>query len=99
LPAYCSGGGSTSKPYLALAPSIFSMSSGPGGGAIPPSNAGRPTSKKNRSMPAGVITTTILAISVPTFLKACGVPLGIKTTEPALATKVRSPPQELKLPL
>jgi hypothetical protein len=50
-------------------------------------------------MPAGVITTTILAISVPTFLKACGVPLGIKTTEPALATKVRSPPQELKLPL
>src|SRR5919112_5734067 len=89
--AYSSRGSGNSMPYFGAAASVRSISSGPNGGALPPSCAGRPASKKKFSIPAGVKNTSILAGAAPTFLKRCKVPLGMLTKEPALAMKVRSP--------
>jgi hypothetical protein len=89
--AYFPKGSGNPMPYFGAAASVRSISSGPSGGALPPSCAGRPASKKKFSIPAGVNNTSILAGVAPTFLKRCKVPLAMWTNEPALAMKVRSP--------
>ena len=55
-------------PYFGAAAIIFSISSGPNGGASCPSLEGWPTSTKNPSNPAGVNSASILAGVSPTFL-------------------------------
>ncbi len=74
---YYPGGGGYSLPYFSPMARILSMSSGPGGGGGKDgSNTGSPTSSKNPSNPAGVISTIILLGDAPTFLKPCRIFLG-----------------------
>lgn len=58
-------------PYFGAAARSLSISSGPKGGGEDGSVAGSPTSSKNFSKPAGVMSTSILLGVAPTFLKAC----------------------------
>src|SRR5215217_5040384 len=84
------GSGRVSNPYFRPI-SIILLTSGSPSGGVDPCMAGEPASRKNFSNPPGLMMTTTLLGEVPTFLKACTVPLGTKANAPALARVVPSP--------